>query len=414
MSEASGAIAHGVAPRGPPPGSTDVLTLVVGNQAVTGWQRVSVSRPLAAIPASFSIEATERYPNGADIDLKPGQPCTVKIGADLVITGYVDRYSSSVSAGQHTIRVEGRSKSEDLVDCSALVENTSAGSASTPGMQIMNGSTLDIVRKLAAPYHVNVQSTAGDGIQVPQFNINLGETVWEIIDRITRYSEMIVYDMPDGSIMLAKVGTESMASGFTIGENVETADVMFSMDQRYSEYEGHLISTMALGTDAGVNMPGVGEIVKDEEVPRFRKLYVISEQFVLGMPLAGKRAAWEKNHRWGQSFNFSVTCDAWRDGAGKLWAPNMLAPIVAPQLKLANKNWLIGSVTYTRDEGGQHARLSLWPPEAFSVEPTSPNVLVTQSDVNNNNPTKPNADATPTPPAKPFGGTPLPPGQEEA
>jgi prophage tail gpP-like protein len=384
--------AHGVVRRGPPPGAADILSLTVGNQTVTGWQRVAVTRPLAAIPASFQIEATERYPNAADIDLKPGAPCVVKIGADLVLTGYVDRYASSISAGNHTIRVEGRSKSEDLVDCSALVENTSAGSPSTQGMQVVNGTTLDIVRKLAAPYHVDVQSTAGDGIAVPQFNINLGETVWEIVDRITRYSEMLVYDLPDGSIMLAKVGTESMASGFTLGSNVEGADVMFSMDQRYSEYEGHLIATMALGTDAGVNMPGVGEIVRDEEVPRFRKLYVISEQFVMGQPLAGKRAIWEKNRRWGQSFNFTVTCDAWRDAKGKLWEPNKLAPIVAPALKLKDKSWLIGTVTYTRDENGQHCRLGLWPPEAFSVEPTSPNMFVTQDDVNRNNATKPSAE----------------------
>jgi prophage tail gpP-like protein len=418
MNDMSGAIAHGVASPGAPNGSTDVLSLTVGNQTVTGWQRVSVTRPLAAIPASFSIEATERYPNAADIDLKPGTPCTVKIGADLVLTGYVDRYVSSISASQHTIRVDGRSMSEDLVDCSAVFADVSAGSAPTEGLQKMNGTTLDIARKLAAPYGVTIQSTAGDGITVPQFNINLGETVWEIIDRITRYSEMVAYDMPDGSIMLAKVGTESMASGFKIGVNVEHADVMFSTDQRYSEYEGHAIAMQSLGTDAGVNMPGVGEIVRDEEMaalrrpdgsPRFRKLYIISEQFVMGLPLAGKRAAWEKARRWGQSFNFTVTADAWRDSAGKLWSPNYLAPIDAEALKLKHRDWLIGTVTYLRDESGQHARLSLWPPEAFSVEPTAPNVLTTQADVNANNPTKPNADAQPAP--APFKGTPIPPGQ---
>lgn len=415
MSDAMGALAHGVAPR-PPPGSSDVLSLTVGNQTVTGWQRVSVTRPLAAIPASFTIEVTERYPNAGRIDIRAGSPCAIRIGSDLVLTGYVDRYASSISASQHTIRVEGRSMSEDLVDCSAIVAGTSAGSASSPGLQILNGSTLDIVRKLAAPYGVTVQSTAGDGIQVPQFNINLGETVWEIVDRITRYSEMVAYDMPDGSIMLAKVGTQSMASGFEVGVNVETADVMFSMDQRYSEYEGHLISTMALGTDAGVNMPGVGEIVRDDEAaalrrpdgsPRFRKLYIISEQFIMGQPIAGKRAAWEMNRRKGQSYNFTVTTDAWRDAAGKLWSPNMLAPIDAEALKLINASWLIGTVTYLRDESGQHARLSLWPKEAFTVEPTSPNMLVTQQDINASNPTQPHPPATPAP----FGGAPLPAGQ---
>lgn len=407
MSDATGAIAHGVAPRAPPPGSTDVLTLTVGNQTLTGWQRISVTRPLAAIPASFSIELTEKYPNAADTPVQAGQPCTVKIGADLVLTGYVDRYTSSVSAAQHTIRIEGRSMSEDLVDCSAIVENTSAGSTPTQGLQILNGDAISIAKRLAKPYGVEIKTNVTEPPRtIPQLNINLGETVWEIIDRVTRYSELIPYDMPDGSIMFSKVGTESMASGFQIGANVEAADVMFSMDQRYSEYEGHRIAMMALGTDAGINSPGVGEIIKDDEVaalrrrdgsPRFRKLYVISEQVDMGMSLAGKRAAWEKNRRWGQSYNFTVTCDAWRDGAGKLWSPNYLAPIIAPQLKLDRRDWLIGTVTYTRDEGGQHAHLSLWPKEAFSVEPTTPNYLVTQQDVNNANPTKPNADGKPAP-----------------
>ena len=90
-----------------------------------------------------------------------------------------------------------------------------------------------------------------------------------------------------------------------------------------------------------------------------------------------------------------MTCDAWRDAAGKLWAPNMLAPIDAPQLKLAARNWLIGTVTYLRDESGQHARLACGRPEAFSVEPTSPNTLVTQDDVNNEQPDEAERRATP-------------------
>ena len=397
--------AHGVVMRGPPPGSTDVLSLIVGNQSLTGWQRVAVTRPLAAIPASFQIETTERYPNAPTIDLEAGQPCTVKIGSDLVLTGYVDRYASSIAKGNHTVRIEGRSKSCDLVDCSALVENTSAGSPSTPGMQVLNGDAVSIAQRLAAKYNVTIATNAEGPFQaIPQLNINLGETVWQIIDRITRYSELLAYDMPDGSVMLARVGTQSMASGFTLGENIEAADIMMSMDQRYSEYEGHLMSVMALGTDAGINTPTVGQIVRDDEVPRFRKLYIVSEQTINGQPIAGQRAIWEKNRRWGQSFAFSVRCDSWRDAAGKLWAPNMLAPVNAQQLKVdPNKSWLIGTVTYTRDESGQHAHLGLWPKEAFTVEPDSPNYFITQEAVNRNNPTSPNADSNTTggnPPAR--------------
>jgi prophage tail gpP-like protein len=384
MSDARGAIAHGVTAHPPPKGWDDTVTLTVGNQVLTGWQRVSVVRHLAGIPASFDLQVTEKYPNVAEINVQPGQPCTIKIGADLVLTGYVDRYAASVNPAMHTIRISGRSMSEDLVDCSAVF-----GDIDKPGFQIANGTAFSIAGQLAAPYGITVQSTAGSGPKLQQFNILLGETPWEIIDRVTRYSDMLVYDMPDGSIMLAKVGTTSMASGFALGKNVEQGDVNFSMDGRFSEYEGHLTSVLTFGTDAGINTPTLGGVVKDVGVPRFRKRYVISEQFVQGQPLAQARAVWEMNRRKGQSFQFNVTCDSWRDSAGALWDLNKLAPIQAAALKLANASYLIGAITYTRDESGQHAQLTLMPPEAYAVEPSVQPGPITNSDAQNFNPTKP-------------------------
>jgi prophage tail gpP-like protein len=390
--------AHGVAPHGPPSGWNDTLTLTIGNQVLTGWQSVTVSRPLASIPASFDLAVTEKYPNAPDIDVQPGQPCTVKIGGDLVLTGYVDRYAAQIAAGDHSIHITGRSKSQDLVDCSAVF-----GDMTQQGFQQINGTTLAIVEQLAKPYGITVKTSAGDGVTIPQFNILLGETPWEIIDRITRYSQMIVYDLPDGSIMLAKVGTDSMASGFSLGDNVEQGSVNFSMDGRFSEYEGHLTSVLTFGTEAGVNTPDVGKIVKDDGVPRFRKRYVISEQFVNGRDIVYDRAVWEMNRRKGQSYQFQVACDSWRDSAGKLWEVNKLAPIQAEALKLRNASYIIANVTYKRDQNGQHGELTLMPPEAFFVEPSGPLGLVTISDVNHSNPTSPNpANATSTPATTSF------------
>lgn len=379
--------AHGVAPRGAPVGASDTLTLTVGNKVLDGWQRVEVTRPLAGIPASFDLEVTEKFPNKPDIDIRPGDPCEVKIGGDLVLTGYVDRYAATINPALHSIRVTGRSKSEDLVDCSAEF-----GDINQPGFQTVNGTTLALVEQLAKPFGIHVRTSAGDGVTIPQFNINLGETPWEIIDRVTRYSQMLVYDLPDGSIMLARVGNDAMASGFSIGDNVESADVTFSMDQRFSEYEGHLTSILTFGSEAGVNTPDVGQVIKDDGVPRHRKRYVISEQFVNGRDIVTDRAIWEMNKRKGQSFQFNVICDSWRDSAGKLWEPNKLAPISASVLKLRNVNYLIGTVTYSRNESGQHASLSLWPPEAFAIEPSGPLGIVTVEDVEANNPTRKEVD----------------------
>ena len=385
MSDAHGVVSHGV-----PVDATDTLSLTVGNKVLVGWQRVSVTRPLAAIPASFDLEVTEKYPTQPDIDIKPGDPCQVKIGDDLVLTGYVDRYSASISPTIHAIRVSGRSKSEDLVDCSAAF-----GDMNQPGFQVINGTTLGIAQQLAAPYHVTIQSTAGDGVQIPQFNVNLGETPWEIIDRITKYSQMLVYDMPDGSVMFAKVGTESMGSGVSIGDNIESADVNLTMDQRFSDYEGHLTSILTFGTDAGAITPGVGDRVHDSGVPRFRLRYVISEQSQLGQYIVKDRAVWEMNKRMGQSYQMNVVVDSWRDAKGKLWEVNKLVPISAAVLKLRDVNYIIGQVTYMRDESGQHAQLVLMPPEAYFVEPVGSLGLVTTEDAEHaasNNPTAKQVD----------------------
>lgn len=366
-----------------PPGAGDVLTLLVNNQSWTGWQRVAVTRSMDTVPASFDIQVTEKYPLAPDISIKPGDPCQVKIGSDLVITGYVDRYAAILSPQDHTVRIAGRSKSEDLVDCAAFVGEPGAGA----GFQIMGGTALSIAQALAKPYNVTISSIAGPGANIPQFNVNLGETAWEIIDRVTRFSKLIAYDMPDGSVVMAQAGSETMASGFSQGVNVEQADVTFTMDERYSDYEGHLFSTMVFGNDTGANAPTVGKVVKDEGVPRFRKRYIISEQTQMGQPIAYDRAVWERNRREGRSQAVNITCDAWRDTNGGLWAPNHLAPITLPELKLADASWLIASITYLRDEMGQHGRLILMPPSAFDPEPVVLQPLPPLvSDVEANNP----------------------------
>lgn len=390
----------GAPPRLAPVGASDTLTLQVGGQQLSGWQRVSVTRSMDSIPASFDLEVTEKFPNTADVNVQPGQACTVMIGGDLVLTGYVDRYATAMAADRHTIRVQGRSKSCDLVDCSAFV-----GLAYSPSYQVMRGSALAIAQAIAAPYGVTIQSSAGPGAQIPQFNINLGETCWEIIDRLCRVSGFIAYDMPDGSMMLARAGTTAMASGFALGANIEQADISFSMDQRYSEYEGHFLSVQEYGVEGPLTNSTAGPVQYDQGVHRFRKLIVVSEQMQGTQSLAAQRALWERNRRLGRSQQFNVTCDSWRDSAGTLWAPNCLAPIAAAEMKMPNASWVIGGVAYSRDETGQHAALTLMPPEAFAPEPyiLLPIPVLLQN-VEGQNPTKPDAgdlnlppDATPAP-----------------
>ena len=72
---------------------------------------------------------------------------------------------------------------------------------------------------------------------------------------------------------------------------------------------------------------------------------------------------------------FKLTCDSWRDSAGKLWQPNYLATVDLPTLKLSKVKWIIATVTFRKDASGTHADLTLMPPDAFSVQPSTLNIF---------------------------------------
>ena len=341
----------------------NTVSVEVGGMSLAGWTRVSIVRGVERCPSSFSLEVTERYPTQpGSIAVQPGAPCVLKVGSDAVITGYVDRYEVEVSSRGHTVRLLGRSKCQDIVDCSALVSNCQVGL----------GPILTLATALCAPFGIDVSTiTSGSRVvpTIPAFNVTLGETPYEIIETAARYAALLVYDDTDGNLVLSEVGQFAHASGFAEGVNAQGWDVSFSMDGRFSRYIAVLTALQNLSefNNAG-NLLGETD---DLGVPRYRPMVIVSEQYVQGQSLAVQRAAWEAQRRVGRSQVLTVRCDAWRDSAGTLWTPNNLAAISFPSVKLEiGTSWTVVEVEFSIDlESGTSATVMLMPPKALTVEP---------------------------------------------
>lgn len=350
---------------------TDDLTLIVGGRQMFGWTSIRVTRGIERCPSDFELEMTELYPDEASsFVIQPGDACQVKLRDDLVITGYVDRFIPSISGSSHSLRVLGRSKCADLVDCDA----------EWPGGQITGSSVLAIAQKLAEPYGkftdgsapnpITVSTDVADvGPIIPQFNLNLGEKAFEIIERLCRFAALLAYDEPDGNLFLTRVGTTEAASGFKQGINVQNASLTYSIDQRYSEVLAFIQSFdtfLDLGDDGNLIAT-----VTDPNVRRHRRKIIIAEHGDSGFDVAKRRADWEVARRSGRSRQLNITTDGWRDSAGVLYAPNTLVPVDFPALKLPSNKWLISEVTYKRDgQSGTTCDLVIMPPEAFLPQPT--------------------------------------------
>lgn len=343
--------------------TTDPVTLVVGTSgaALKGWTDVRITRGIERMPSDFAIGMTERFTDGSLVAVSAGDPFQLLIGADTVITGYVDTVAGGLGDAQHTITVAGRSKCCDLVDCAA----------EWAGMQILSANLLQIATRLVEPYEgLQVVCDIDDLPMLMAQNIMLGETPWAVIERNARFSAALVYDDTDGNLVLTRVRSDTAAGGLIEGINVERASVTFSMLDRFSEY---VAVTMALDMFTDVSGGSMNLIAKltDENVPRRRQRVIVAENAsAIGQDVAAQRCAWEMNRRIARGSAVSITTDSWRDAAGVLWTPNTVVHVKLPTLKLPEADLLIGEVTYRLDEsGGTHADLVLMPPDAFAPEP---------------------------------------------
>src|SRR5579872_4383016 len=113
------------------------LTIVAAGRELSGWEMIRVTRGIERCPNDFEVQLSDSG-GSADVPAQPGDACQVYIGSDLVITGYVDVFNPSINARAHTVRITGRGKCRDLVDCSATY----------PGGQIVGDTVSGIAAKL--------------------------------------------------------------------------------------------------------------------------------------------------------------------------------------------------------------------------------------------------------------------------
>ena len=225
---------------------SDEVTLVPGEQDWVGWTSVRITRGLEQVPNHFEISLTELYPGEPQrLAAAPGEKCEIYIGRDRVLTGYVDRVISRIGPGQHDVTIIGRGACQDLVDCAA----------DWPGSVIVASSVLEVARKLAAPFGITVSGEAGPAVGsggagklIPFLVLQLGETAWQIIERLCRIAGLLPFETADGNLRIAAnpgdiperairemAGEVSAAaSGFTEGVNVLRAISTRAADQRYS------------------------------------------------------------------------------------------------------------------------------------------------------------------------------------
>lgn len=333
--------------------------LVVDGKAWGGWTSIQIQRGLEQIAGCFALELTQlRGGTESLLSIREGLPCEVRLSNDTVITGYIDLFESDLADTSYTIRVEGRDKAGDLVDCSALYKTG----------QWRNVSLEQIVRDIARPFGIDVTVATNTGEKFTQFALEDGETAFAAIDRAARLRSVLVTSTPQGDLVLTMASDTRSDVELREGMNIKRISATHSWKDRHSEI---ILKAQVPGNDYvhGAHAAHLKASSKDQEITRYRPLVVMSEHGTEGKNLAD-RARWEHLVRMGRGKRGKCTVVGWRMGRdgqeGGLWQPNTLVQVDSPSMAL-QREVLIVACTYTLDASGTRTDLEFTLPEAYNL-----------------------------------------------
>ncbi|WP_178391838.1 phage baseplate assembly protein [Caballeronia sordidicola] len=336
---------------------------------LTGWKAVRISRSIELATGFFDMSCSADA-NALKLIAKEGAPIKISIGQDLVLSGYVDTIENVLTPKDHLIRLTGRGKCSDLVDCSCRIDRVNP-----------NTKLQALCETVTQPYGIDVfippngtQAILDQLPVLPRQIVSITETAWEVIERYARYSGMLVFESEEGELTISTAGTEIGSSGLAVGANIEAITCTKSTLGTYSTYNAVLSAYSAGADDEGIpNMPAVTVVAA---ASRLRPMFFVSEQSATDRQFIEKRTNWLAARAYGRSRRVRILTDSWRSSDGSPWLVNINYPITAPDVAVpANTMLLLADLTFILDEHGTHAELGFGPRVGYLPEPVALDTL---------------------------------------
>lgn len=336
------------------------LTLLVNGVRYAGWKSVRVTRSIESISGSFELEASDRW-GGQDVPwpIMEEDACRVEIDGTVVVDGFVDKRTISLSADARTLSYSGRDGAAVLVDCSIDLDKWT----------FRNASVFDIAKKVAEPFGIAVSMQPGLVLPKPQPKIVVspGDMAFDVIANAARSAGVLVVSDGAGGIILTRTGT-ARAAALVQGANILSASVDYDAAPRYRRYA---VVTQVAGTDeASGGATRIRGYATDNGVRRVDRLLLVRAETGTTADYAQRRADWEARNRAARAETVTVGVLGWKQPNGQLWPINALCRVSALAIGV-DGDMLISQVEHSISDAGEVTQLRLVRPDAFTPEPTA-------------------------------------------
>lgn len=352
-----------------------MISLRLNGQAFSNFTSVSVSNSLQSISGKFTFTATDdnqgTFPFSAGDKVQvliseivlPGEPESL-VG---VANGFIDRIAINYTKNNHTLRISGRDKTEDIID------------SQIKGLELGNvpfslTNVIEAVFKFLGITDIKILNFAGkiDPFQANEkASVTAGESGFAFINNYAEQRQVLVSNDGDGNIILTRV-ENPLRNGLILNlenndplNNVKSAHVVYDHSERFHEYTVISQTNIAaacvnlLGKDSGhckvadvpkiANQTGNADI--DEQIRSTRKFIIIPANS-LSPDIAAKRARWERALRIARSRKYHVTVQGFLSSDGLIWQTGQLVK-VRDQFASIDAELIVSEIKYdfTLNEG---------------------------------------------------------------
>lgn len=329
--------------------SAEICTLTVNGKIYRDWKTILVYLCTAEVPNYYRFTCTEGAPlmkDWAEIRIKPGDHCTVRLGGEYAIGGYVTSRQVAYTATHHGIEITGKSYTFATV----------MGAAQIKDGELTNVSFTELATKLLGPYGIMFEPRGGVNNK-PFDRVNVvGQTTWEVLDAHSRARNIRLGTNPkNGASIIGAPPSYFQAFGRAIeGVNIlegrETISMEFGSGPDLASAQaaptpkewGAMITSGPFGnaTNNFAKMIGVAGMY----MPTYGMLEIPGK-----MEDAKTRGQSESLANNGERVKVEVVLQGWFRPAGGLWQPYDKVYVRSPML-IMNESLTCRSVTFTQDD----------------------------------------------------------------
>ncbi len=198
------------------------VSLTIGGSVFENWTSFSITTELSTISPAFSvgIVSNSMYLKNK---ITSGNSVKVKIGNDIVLTGYIEQTPVSYSATSANVGIAGRSKTCDLIDCTVMVDDpnisyekpysSNSNYVSCPqnaATEYKNVALETIIAQLIMPYGIKLVNETKPLTKKRNFSAKHEDTVLKALQNLTSTENLLFYGNEKGDLVVTEKASSQL------------------------------------------------------------------------------------------------------------------------------------------------------------------------------------------------------------